>query len=181
IMACKAGVPRVQIINGLRPGSLLKEIFTASGIGTMIYDGRNAYQLIRKARISDIVPIVSILSDSKLETVIVFEDIASKIHQFIVFDEDQLVHGCMLMRENLEFGILEVEYLASSTPYEPAEVMRQLLQYAIDAALARRYLEYVSIDAGKSDTWLGLSTWFSQMGFEKTKIQDGKKTWVKKL
>lgn len=189
IMACKEGVSRVQIINGLRHGSLLKEIFTASGVGTMIYDGRNAYQLIRKARVSDIVPIVSILTQAQLATTIVFEDIASKINQFIVFDEDQLVRGCMLMRENLEFEVLKVEYLATSTPYDPAEVMRQLFQYMIDFASARRYLKYISIEAVKSDHWLGLAPWFSQMGFKKFKTNDwgwsqnysSNKIWVKKI
>lgn len=180
IMACKEGVPRVQIINGLRSGSLLKEICTAAGVGTMIYDGRNVYQLIRKARISDIVPIVSILNDAELETTIVFEDIINKINQFVVFDEDQLVHACMLMREQADIGVLEIEYLATSTPYEPAEVMQRLLQHAINSALARRYLKYISIEAAKNDPWLGLSPWFFQMGFEKTKA-NGKKRWIKKL
>jgi len=50
--ACKAGVPRVHVINGTVDEGLLAEVFSNDGIGTLIY--ANEYQQIRPAKKKDI-------------------------------------------------------------------------------------------------------------------------------
>ena len=50
--ACKAGVPRVHIINGKVDEGLLAEVFSNDGIGTLIY--ANEYQQIRPAKKKDV-------------------------------------------------------------------------------------------------------------------------------
>ena len=50
--ACKAGVPRVHVINGKVDEGLLAEVFSNDGIGTLIY--ANEYQQIRPAKKKDI-------------------------------------------------------------------------------------------------------------------------------
>src|SRR2546423_9252942 len=45
--ACRAGVPRVHIINGRVDEGLLAEVFSNEGIGTLIY--ANEYQQVRRA------------------------------------------------------------------------------------------------------------------------------------
>ncbi|MEI9960216.1 MAG: hypothetical protein WDM76_03505 [Limisphaerales bacterium] len=50
--ACKAGVPRVHIINGKVDEGLLAEVFSNDGIGTLIY--ANEYQQIRAAKKKDV-------------------------------------------------------------------------------------------------------------------------------
>ena len=50
--ACKAGIPRVHIINGRVDEGLLAEVFSNDGIGTLIY--ANEYQQIRPAKKKDI-------------------------------------------------------------------------------------------------------------------------------
>ena len=50
--ACKAGIPRVHIINGRVDEGLLAEVFSNDGIGTLIY--ANEYQQIRRAKKKDI-------------------------------------------------------------------------------------------------------------------------------
>ncbi|MGH7994691.1 MAG: amino-acid N-acetyltransferase, partial [Limisphaerales bacterium] len=50
--ACKAGVPRVHIINGRVDEGLLAEVFSNDGIGTLIY--ANEYQQIRPAKKKDV-------------------------------------------------------------------------------------------------------------------------------
>ena len=52
VAACKAGVPRVHIINGKVDEGLLAEVFSNDGIGTLIY--ANEYQQIRPARKKDV-------------------------------------------------------------------------------------------------------------------------------
>ncbi len=50
--ACKAGVPRVHVINGTVDEGLLAEVFSNDGIGTLIY--ANEYQQIRPAKKKDV-------------------------------------------------------------------------------------------------------------------------------
>ena len=50
--ACKAGVPRVHVINGKLDEGLLAEVFSNDGIGTLIY--ANEYQQIRPAKKKDV-------------------------------------------------------------------------------------------------------------------------------
>ncbi|MDP1620618.1 MAG: hypothetical protein Q8M12_06515, partial [bacterium] len=52
LMACRQGILRVHIV-GSREGSLLKEILTCDGSGTMIYE--ILYREIRKAKKTDVV------------------------------------------------------------------------------------------------------------------------------
>ena len=52
VTACKAGIPRVHVINGKVDEGLLAEVFSNEGIGTLIY--ANEYQQIRRAMKKDI-------------------------------------------------------------------------------------------------------------------------------
>lgn len=56
--ACKAGVPRVHVINGKVEEGLLAEVFSNEGIGTLIY--ANDYQQIRRAIKKDVRAIQSL-------------------------------------------------------------------------------------------------------------------------
>jgi amino-acid N-acetyltransferase len=49
---CRAGVPRVHIINGRVDEGLLAEVFSNAGIGTLIY--ANEYQQVRPAKKKDV-------------------------------------------------------------------------------------------------------------------------------
>src|SRR6476660_3461627 len=60
--ACRAGVQRVHIINGLVDEGLLAEVFSNEGIGTLIY--ANEYQQIRRALKKDVRHIVMLTKDS---------------------------------------------------------------------------------------------------------------------
>lgn len=52
VEACKAGIPRVHVINGKVDEGLLTEVFSNEGIGTLIY--ANDYQQIRRAIKKDV-------------------------------------------------------------------------------------------------------------------------------
>ncbi len=60
--ACKAGVPRVHVINGRVDEGLLAEVFSNDGIGTLIY--ANEYQQIRPAKKKDI-RAIQLLTESR--------------------------------------------------------------------------------------------------------------------
>src|SRR3954468_17645945 len=60
--ACRAGVPRVHIINGRVDEGLLAEVFSNEGIGTLIY--ANEYQQVRRALKKDVRSILYLTKNS---------------------------------------------------------------------------------------------------------------------
>jgi amino-acid N-acetyltransferase len=60
--ACRAGVPRVHIINGREDEGLLAEVFSNEGIGTLIY--ANEYTQIRRALRKDVSSIHKLIKNS---------------------------------------------------------------------------------------------------------------------
>ena len=60
--ACRAGVPRVHIINGREDEGLLAEVFSNEGIGTLIY--ANEYTQIRRALRKDVGNILKLIKNS---------------------------------------------------------------------------------------------------------------------
>src|SRR5579871_6769325 len=65
VAACKAGIPRVHVINGKVDEGLLAEVFSNEGIGTLIY--ANEYQQIRRALKKD-VRAIQLLTKQGVET-----------------------------------------------------------------------------------------------------------------
>ena len=60
--ACKAGVPRVHVINGSVEEGLLAEVFTNEGVGTLIY--ANGFQQVRRALKKDVRAILNLTKRS---------------------------------------------------------------------------------------------------------------------
>ena len=56
--ACRAGIPRVHLINGSVHEGLLAEVFSNTGIGTLVY--ANEYRQIRPAKKSDLSSILAL-------------------------------------------------------------------------------------------------------------------------
>ena len=62
VAACRAGVPRVHVINGRVDEGLLAEVFSNEGIGTLVY--ANEYRQIRRARKRDVRSIQQLIQAS---------------------------------------------------------------------------------------------------------------------
>ena len=66
VAACKAGVPRVHVINGTVEEGLLAEVFTNEGVGTLVY--ANEFQQIRRALKKDVRSILNWSTNSTWKT-----------------------------------------------------------------------------------------------------------------
>ncbi|MFH1188298.1 MAG: GNAT family N-acetyltransferase [bacterium] len=163
IYACEHHTPRVHIINGIREGTLITELFTCKGIGTMIYD-EAPYQEVREATAIELPAIANLLQeqDSFINDVIPAEVIARHNH-FFVFTVDGRVHGCMVM-ENGSAEIIEIAYLAASTAYQAAGVIKKLIEFGIEYAKGK-LIKHVTIDSAKNTCWLRMEPWFFELGF----------------
>jgi len=186
IVACKAGVSRVHIISGLREGSLLKEILSCEGLGTMIYR-RASYQRARRAKEGDILEIAKVLSEQGFSASIALEEIIENLERISVFTVDGEVHGCAITTEHETTSAVEVNYLSVSSSYEDSDALLKLLRKIIKDA-RKREIRYVLLDTSKNPALLGIYPWFLELGFKQYngnrfpwsgKEVQAKKAWVK--
>jgi amino-acid N-acetyltransferase len=90
-----AGIARCHVIDGTLDGSLLAELFTRDGVGTLI--ALDQYDTFRKARIDDIQGILALLKPLEEKNILVKRDpekLASEINHFIVNERDGMIIGC---------------------------------------------------------------------------------------
>lgn len=165
ITACEQGVDRVHIISGFREGSLLKEIFSCEGVGTMIYS-RTMYINIRNAKTRETADIVDILKNSNLTIPVVYADVLSKNKNFHVFTVDDQVQGCVMAKEDKESNTVELAYTATYPPYENSEAIKNLLEHIIQKSISRK-MKIIFLEPEKNSIWLGMYPWFTKLGFKK--------------
>lgn len=96
--ACREGVPRVHVLNGNINEALLTEVFSAEGIGTMIYS--NEYQQIRRIFKKDVRTIVNLIRQSVDSEELIRRtrnDILAHIEDYWVLEIDRAIIGCVAL------------------------------------------------------------------------------------
>lgn len=95
IKACNAGVTRTHIVPFITDGSVLLELFTHDGIGTMItYENLES---LREATIEDVGGILKLIEPLEADGTLVKrgrELIEREIHYFSVIEHDNVIFGC---------------------------------------------------------------------------------------
>jgi len=95
VKACNAGVSRAHIVPFATDGSVLLELFTHDGIGTMItYENLES---LREATIEDVGGIIKLIEPLEADGTLVKrgrELIEREIHYFSVIEHDNVIFGC---------------------------------------------------------------------------------------
>lgn len=95
VRACRAGVGRAHVIPFELDGSLLLEIFTHDGVGTMIVDEHLEH--LREATADDVGGILRLIGPLEVEGVLVKRDrteIERDIANYAVLEHDGVIFGC---------------------------------------------------------------------------------------
>ncbi len=95
VRASRAGVGRVHLIGYELDGTLLQELFTHDGVGTVIT--RESLENIREARPDDIGGLVALIEPMEEEGVLVHrprELLERELEQFSVIEHDGILVGC---------------------------------------------------------------------------------------
>jgi len=180
-LACENGVSRVHIISGLESGSILHEVFSCEGSGTMIY-ANTPYKYIRQAVVEDVISILDIVSDSEISISTLYSRIVDMISSFYIFAIDKEVLGCA----QLKFGknnSAEILYLSSFSYCKQAEISRELIRYITQSAL-KSGVNRIYFNSDKNFIWITIYPWFKNDGFRKFSKhgeKGGSHIWVKKL
>jgi amino-acid N-acetyltransferase len=129
-VACKAGVPRVHIINGRVDEGLLAEVFSNEGIGTLIY--ANEYQQIRRAMRKDIRSIQLLTKEGVESDELVKRTravIEKQLPDYYILEIDKLPVACVALHIYPEQKKGELACLYVSASHENQGLGRKLIQF----------------------------------------------------
>ena len=130
VAACKAGVPRVHVINGSVEEGLLAEVFTNEGVGTLIYG--NEFQQIRRALKKDIRAILNLTKPSVASEELVKRTRASlekQLGDYFIFEIDRNPVACVALHIYPEQKKGELAFMYVSPSHENQGIGRKLIQF----------------------------------------------------
>jgi amino-acid N-acetyltransferase len=130
VIACKAGIPRVHIINGCVDEGLLAEVFSNEGIGTLIY--ANEYQQIRRAMKKDIRSILNLTKASVATAELVKRTratIEKQLNDYYLFEIDKNTVACIALHIYPEQKKGELACLYVSPSHENQGIGSKLIQF----------------------------------------------------
>jgi amino-acid N-acetyltransferase len=133
--ACRAGVPRVHIINGHEDEGVLAEVFSNEGIGTLIY--ANEYAQIRKALKKDIRAILMLIKTGVATEGLIKRTravIEKELGDYYIYDIDRNPVACVQLHVYPEQKKGEVACLFVSPSHENQGIGRKLLQFVENRA-----------------------------------------------
>lgn len=128
--ACRAGVPRVHIINGHVDEGLLAEVFSNEGIGTLIY--ANEYTQIRKAMKKDVRSILLLTKSGVANDELIKRTratIEKDLGDYYIFDIDRNPVACVQLHVYPEQNQGELACLFVNPSHENLGIGSKLLQF----------------------------------------------------
>jgi amino-acid N-acetyltransferase len=146
IEACKAGVPRVHIINGKVEEGLLAEVFSNDGIGTLIY--ANEYQQIRRAMKKD-VRAIQLLTKAAVEAEELVKrsraSIDKSLGDYYIFEIDKNPVACVALHVYPDQKKGELACLYVNPSYENQGIGRKLIQFVENKAREMGLSELITL------------------------------------
>jgi len=146
VAACKAGVPRVHVINGGLEEGLLAEVFTNEGVGTLIYG--NEFQQIRRAMKKDVRSILNLTKPSVASEELVKRtrsSIEKQLNEYYIFEIDKNPVACVALHGFPEQNKGELAFLYVSPAHENQGIGRKLIQFVENKARELGYNELVTL------------------------------------
>ncbi|MHC1763034.1 MAG: amino-acid N-acetyltransferase [Verrucomicrobiia bacterium] len=130
VAACRAGIPRVHVINGRIDEGLLAEVFSNEGIGTLVYVSE--YQQIRRALKKDIRNILMLTRESVASEELVKRTrtmIEKQLTDYYIFEIDRNPVGCVALHVYPEQKKGELACLYVKSSHENLGIGRKLINF----------------------------------------------------
>ncbi len=143
--ACRGGVPRAHLIPARVDGSLLLELFTHDGVGTMIT--ASDLEALREAASDDVGGIIKLIQPLEADGTLVKrprELIEREIGHFSVLEHDGVLFGCAALYAFADAGMGELACLTVDPAYREAgdgeRLMRRIEARARAEGLTRLFV-----------------------------------------
>ena len=144
--ACLSGIPRVHIINGRTDESLLAEVFSNEGVGTLIY--ADEFQQIRPAQKKDIRALLRLTKNSVLSEELMKRTRASiekNLGDYYVFEIDRNPVACVALHVYPEANVGELAFLFVAPSHENQGLGKKLIQFTENKARELGLSELVTL------------------------------------
>ncbi|MFK8079697.1 MAG: amino-acid N-acetyltransferase [Granulosicoccus sp.] len=166
VRACRSGVERVHLLHSGDRNSLLSELFTRDGSGTLVT--ANRWEHIRPATILDVRGIIELIEPLQANGTLINrsrEQLELDIEHFVVSERDGMVVACAAMYPDELSACMEIACIATHPRYRGEGRADQLLSH----------LEAHARQQGFTATRV-LSTrtghWFVERGYSETAADD---------
>lgn len=146
VAACKAGVPRVHVINGSVEEGLLAEVFTNEGVGTLVYG--NEFQQIRRAMKKDVRSILNLTKGSVITEELVRRTrpmIEKQLADYYIFEIDRNPVACVALHGYPEQRKAELACLYVNSAHENQGIGRKLIHFVENRARELGYNELIAL------------------------------------
>ncbi|WP_246540113.1 amino-acid N-acetyltransferase [sulfur-oxidizing endosymbiont of Gigantopelta aegis] len=166
IHACESGVERVHMINRNIDGSLLLELFTQDGIGTLV--STDHLEDIRKATIDDVNGIIELIQPLEESGMLVKrsrERLETEINNFYVIERENSIIGCVALYIADNAMQAEVACMAIAPEYQSQGRGEKLFSHICkqSAKMGLKALFILTTQA---------THWFMEHGFVKKTLAD---------
>jgi amino-acid N-acetyltransferase len=121
LQACERGVSRAHLISRHVDGAMLLELFTHSGIGTMISEG--PLENLRDARIEDVGAVLQLIEPLEADGTLVRRNrelLEMEIARFVVVEHDCIIIGCAALYPFPDDDAAELACLTVHSDYRSA-------------------------------------------------------------
>ena len=166
IKACNAGVPRAYVVPLATDGSVLLELFTHDGVGTMIsYENLES---LREATIEDVGGILKLIEPLENDGTLVKrgrELIEREIHYFSVIEHDGVIFGCAALYPFPSEKMAEMACLTVNPEVQAQGDGERILKHMASRARAAGFSKLFVLTTRTSH-------WFLRHGFVHATVDD---------
>ena len=157
---CEKGIKRIHLINSQTDGALLLELFSRTGIGTLI--SATDFESLRPANINDIGGILELITPLEHSGKLIKrsrEKLEMEINDYTVIEIDGMVVGCAAIHPISETGLGLVSCLAVHPDYQHAQRGNLLLDNLQNKARQQQIKKLFVLSTQTMQ-------WFSERGFD---------------
>lgn len=157
--ACTKGVSRAHILNGSTDGTLLCEIFSNLGSGTMIYSSN--YGKIRAMRREDISQVLSLIRPFVLEGILLPRteaQLEATYNDYIIYEIDGAIRACCALHI-YDRSQAEIAAVAVDRAFTHIGIGPKMIQYLIKKAESINLKSIFILTTKTAD-------WFENLGFK---------------
>jgi amino-acid N-acetyltransferase len=163
--AVKAGVRRGHLVTRRAEGSLLQELFTHAGVGTMVT--ADALEKLRPAKIEDVRGMLALIEPLEADGTLVKrsrELLEAEIGNFLVVEHDGVIVGCAALYPYAEEKSAEFACLAVADGYREEGYGERLLKACEERARGLRLRRLFALTTHAAH-------WFLEQGFRAADVK----------
>jgi len=159
VRALAGGVGRAHLVSRRVPGSLLLELFTHTGVGTMVT--ADTLEKLRPARIEDVGGMIALIEPLEADGTLVKrsrELLEAEIGNFLVVEHDGVIRGCAALYPFADDKSAEFACLAVAPEYRDAGYGERLLLACQERAKALKLRKVFALTTHGAH-------WFVEQGY----------------